>query len=288
MKENKIRINKAMAGAGVCSRRGADDLIRGGAVKVNGQTINEPGLQLGAGDKLEVNGQLVNFAMLLPPEQAGQEDSASSGKPGNSGRHLPWREGGRLYLMLHKPTQVVCTARDPQGRQTVLDLVPEQYRARRLYPVGRLDYFSEGLLLLTDDGDLTQRLTHPRHHLPKYYEVLLRAEGGVPEAALDEMRQGMLLAEGEKLAPVEVARVEAPQAGPHSFRPVRGQTLLRLTLRQGVNRQIRRMCRDFGLTILRLCRVAQGDLQLGDLPEGGCRRLGPDEVARLKKAVGLG
>ena len=250
---NSIRINKAIAGAGICSRRAADALILRGAVRVNGREVREPGLMLGPGDCLEVEGRKVSFG------------SASAAHP-------------FAYLVLHKPAQVVCTAHDPEGRSSVLDFLPAAYAGRRLFPVGRLDYFSEGLLLLTDDGALTQRLTHPRYHLPKYYEVRLRiAAGGIPETALEAMRRGMTLAEGEKLAPVKVERLARGQ----------GSETLGLTLHQGVNRQIRRMCRDLGLTILRLQRVGQGPLKLGDLNPGRCRELCPEEIRALYAAAGL-
>lgn len=177
--------------------------------------------------------------------------------------------------MLHKPVQVVSTAADPEGRPTVLSLLPGEYADTRLFPVGRLDYFSEGLILLTNDGQLSQRLMHPRHHLPKCYEVIVRHV--VTQKALQTMRSGMRLAEGEVLRPVEVtARSMAS-----------GCTLLRMVLRQGVNRQIRRMCRDLNLTILRLRRVAIGPLQLGDLPPGRCRPLRKEELAALRQAAGL-
>ena len=176
--------------------------------------------------------------------------------------------------MLNKPVQVVCTVSDPEGRRTVLDCLPQNYRGLRLYPVGRLDYFSEGLLLLTNDGQLAQRLTHPRHHQPKTYEVLVR--GTVPEAALKTMRRGMRLAEGEDLLPVDVAA-----------QPAAGNTMLQMVLRQGFNRQIRRMCRDLGLTVLRLCRVAQGALRLGNLASGKTRHLTDAEIANLRESAGL-
>jgi 23S rRNA pseudouridine2605 synthase len=169
----------------------------------------------------------------------------------------------------------VTTVNDPQGRKTVLDLLPEELRARRLFPVGRLDYMSEGLLLLTNDGEVTLRLTHPSYEHAKKYEVLVRER--VTEKALATMRQGMRLKEGERLAPVEV------EAAPESS----GATLLRLTLRQGVNRQIRRMCRDLGLTILRLRRVELGPLRLGSLAPGKWRALTESEIQNLKSSLGL-
>lgn len=243
-----VRLNKALAAAGVCSRRAADELIRAGSVSVNGIVTAELGTRVDPStDSVTVNGIAVRF----------EENDASP----------------HTYVMLHKPIQVVSTARDPQKRTTVLDLLPDAYRAKRLYPVGRLDYFSEGLLLLTDDGELTNRLTHPRYHLPKEYEVSLRQAPS--HAVLETMRRGMTLREGERLAPIEAAiKMNDPRT-------------LVLVLRQGINRQIRRMCRDLDLTILRLCRIAVGPLHLGDLPKGRCRDLTADEVAALKKAVEL-
>ena len=243
-----VRLNKAMAQAGLCSRRQADEWIEQGLVRVNGLVVRELGLRLLPGDKLVVQGKNIN----------------------PFGKKEPF-----TYLLLNKPVQIVSTARDPEGRTTVMDLLPPQYAGRRLYPVGRLDFFSEGLLLLTDDGDLTQRLTHPRHQLPKDYEVLVREN--VSAEALHTMCSGMTLAEGEKLAPVEAVR---------KGRNKRGE-VLRLTLRQGINRQIRRMCRDLGLTILSLRRVAQGPLELGDLEAGTCRELTPAEVHTLRQLCGL-
>jgi len=245
---NSLRLNKALASAGVCSRRAADDLIRAGAVCVNGALVAEPGIRVNPGaDSVTVHGQPVSL-------------TASE-------------EIGHSYIMLHKPVQVVSTVKDPQGRTTVLELLPASLRAKRLYPVGRLDYFSEGLLLLTDDGELTNRLTHPRYHLPKMYEVRVRE---TPTGdMLEAMRRGMRLREGEKLAPVEVRLAKESR-----------NTML-LTLRQGINRQIRRMCRDLGLTILTLRRISIGPLHLGDLAKGQCRSLRDSEIASLKRAVTL-
>ncbi len=244
-----VRLNKALASAGVCSRRAADELILAGAVALNGVVITEPGTRMDP----ERDALTVNDKPVRPP--------------------LPERRDF-TYVLLHKPVRVVTTADDPEGRTTVLDLLPEELKRLRLFPVGRLDYFSEGLLLITDDGDLTNRLTHPRHHLSKIYEVRLR-ELPAPEH-LRRMRTGMTLAEGERLAPMEAEVV--------SRRPV----VLRLTLRQGINRQIRRACRDLGLTILRLTRISLGPLVLGDLPAGESRLLTPAEIHELRSATGLG
>lgn len=261
MADEGIRLNKALADAGLCSRRKADELIFSGAVSVNGQPATSPGVRVVPGrDTVTLRGSLVP---------------------------LRGTEGGQpapCWLMLHKPVGVVATASDPEGRRTVLDFVPSPWKERRLYPVGRLDFFSEGLLLLTDDGELAHRLTHPRWHLPRVYEVRVRSEHGqtVSEAALDAMRRGMTLREGERLAPVDItvlARADGRGREPG--------TLLSMTLHQGLNRQIRRMCRDVGLTILRLKRVRQGPLELGGLAAGHIRPLTGDEVAALRRAVGL-
>lgn len=246
-KENEtLRLNKFIAQCGLASRRGADELIAAGRVRVNGGRA-ESGMQVAPGtDRVELDGKMLS----LPEERA------------------------RVFL-LHKPVQVVTTARDPQGRKTVLDLLPREIRSLRPFPVGRLDFFSEGLLLLTTDGELCNRLTHPRHHLPKVYKVQVREQ--VSEEMLAVMRKGMRLAEGDKLAPV---KVEAATG-------FRNSTILTMTLIQGVNRQIRRMCRDFDLTIVQLKRVKQGPLELGNLDAGKYRELSAAEVNGLKKSVGL-
>lgn len=242
-----IRLNKALADAGLCSRRKADDLIAAGRVSVDGAPA-QPGQKVDpAGQDIRVDGE----PLAAPPATS-------------------------VVLLCHKPVETLSTVKDPQGRPTVMDLVPPAHRGRRLYPVGRLDYYSEGLILLTDDGELANALTHPSRHVEKRYEVTVR--GGAPDAALDAMRGGMRLAEGERLAPV---RVRARPAGIGGA----GATVLEMVLGQGVNRQIRRMCRDLGLTILRLKRVGQGALELGDLKPGACRELTPTELAALRHAA---
>ncbi len=242
-----LRLNRALAQAGVCSRRKADELIQAGRVRVNGALVESPGLRIDpARDTVAVDGRTIAL---------GRDEE--------------------LYLLLHKPPHVMTTLSDPEGRGTVLDLLPPDLAAQRPVPVGRLDYMSEGLLLLTTDGELTLRLTHPRYHLPKVYQVQVR--GRVAPEALAVIRKGQRLSDGTKLAPAEV-RVLHQDAR---------NTLLELTLIQGVNRQIRRMCQDLGLTILFLRRSAQGPVQLGDLPRGAWRRLRADEVAALRGSVGL-
>ena len=225
-----IRLNKALADAGVCSRRRADELVFAGRVGINGVPAESPGQRVLPGDVVSVDGRTVTL----------KDERADS-----------------CWLMLNKPVRVVSTASDPEGRETVLDLVPEPWNRRRLFPVGRLDFFSEGLLLVTDDGELAHRLTHPRWHLSKVYQVLVRPERGESSvsAALSLMRRGMTLAEGDRLAPVEVNVLSSSGRG----------VLLEMVLHQGLNRQIRRMCRDVGFTVLRLKRVKEGPL--GKEPE---------------------
>jgi 23S rRNA pseudouridine2605 synthase len=247
-----VRLNKAIAMSGLCSRRKAEEHIRNGRVTVNDRTVEELGTMVDpAKDRIAVGGILLRFSF-----KNGREE--------------------HVYLVLNKPVRTVTTARDPQGRTTVLDLLPASVRHKRIFPVGRLDFFSEGVLLLTSDGALTQRMTHPRYEHPKVYEVLVR--GHVSREALATMREGMTLAEGERLAPVQVRILKAPG---------NDRTLLELTLRQGINRQIRRMCRDLGLTIISLKRVAQGPVRLKGLRPGRVRSLTPEEIRELRSSVGL-
>lgn len=246
-----LRLNKAIAAAGICSRRKADELILAGAVSVNGATVATPGVIIDPeNDCVEVAGKRIRV-------------------PSSTRTHE--------YILLHKPTGVMTTTRDPQGRRTVYDLLPPWLRDKRPVHVGRLDYASEGLLLLTTDGELAHRLTHPRHHLPKVYHVTVR--GRLPAAALEAMRAGMLLADGAPVAPVGVKTLST---GPNP-----SATRLEMTLIQGLNRQIRRMLEVFGFEVLVLQRVAQGPVRLGELPLGGWRPLTPAELTALQKAVGL-
>ncbi|MBF0514085.1 MAG: rRNA pseudouridine synthase [Desulfovibrionaceae bacterium] len=245
----RLRLNKALAQAGVCSRRAADELILAGRIAVNGVTVATPGVSVDPiADAISLDGRPV----AAPAKTA------------------------HTVLMLHKPPMVVTTAKDPQKRQTVLDLLPDKYNAARLFPVGRLDYFSEGLLLITDDGDLAYRLTHPKWHLTKTYRVLVRGE--LTPDTLDRMRNGMALAEGDTVAPIGL-KADAPRPD--------GAAWLTMALTQGLNRQIRRMCRDLELTVLRIVRTAQGPIELGRLPKGACRELAAPELAALRAAVGL-
>lgn len=238
-----IRLNKYIADAGICSRRAADSLIDQGRVRINNH-LAQQGVQVEAGDIVSIDNK---------------EIKKTSTKA--------------VSLLLHKPVQVVSTVKDPEGRTTVLDLLPKKYKELRLYPVGRLDYFSEGLILLTNDGDLAHILMHPSHELARVYRVRVRKETDKSiESLLSVMKKGMTLEDGTKLAPV--------------FTEIMGERKneydIEFTLYQGVNRQIRRMCQELELTILRLMRIAHGSLYLAPLQSGEVRELTEKEVATLK------
>jgi len=236
------RLNRYLARSGVASRRAADALIASGAVLVNGRRPPPQGMLIEPGqDDVKVGGRSV-----VPPL-----------------RHS--------YLALNKPEGYVTTAADPGSRPTVLTLVPSE---TRVFPVGRLDMDSRGLLLLTDDGELANRLAHPRQHVPKEYLALV---DGIPnEADLRRLRTGIDLEEG-RTAPAEVELVST----------VRGRTQLRVVIREGRNRQVRRMLDAVGHPVRDLQRTAFGPLRLGRLKEGDWRRLRPPEVASLRRAAGL-
>jgi len=225
-----VRLNAYLARAGIASRRGADELIKAGRVRVNG----EPGqlnTSVGAGDRVEVDGREVAPQRLA-------------------------------YLLLHKPAGVVTTARDPQGRRTVVELVP---REPRVVPVGRLDAETTGALLLTNDGALAHRLAHPRYGVEKVYEA--EVEGDPDDAALRALRDGVELGDG-RTAPARVRRL--------------GRGRLELTLHEGRNRQVRRMLDAVGHPVTRLHRRAYAGLTLGGLEPGAWRELEPSEVERLR------
>jgi pseudouridine synthase len=226
-----VRLNRYLASAGVGSRRAVDELIRAGRVTVNGQ-MGELGGAVGEGDVVAVDGRPV-----APQELA--------------------------YLMLHKPPGVVTTARDPQGRRTVVDLVESP---QRVYPVGRLDRDTTGLLLLTNDGELANRLAHPRHGVEKTY--VADVEGDPPPDVLRRLAEGVELADGPT-APARVRRLGAGR--------------IELVIHEGRNRQVRRMCEAVGHPVRRLHRSAYGSLELGALAEGRWRALTSEEVDALRR-----
>lgn len=234
-----IRLQKYLSECGLLSRRAAEKKIAEGAVTVDGEVA--------------VIGQQID------PETA---QVSVDGVPVAAPPKAP------IYLMLHKPVGYVTTLSDEKGRPCVAELVADC--GRRVYPVGRLDLFSEGLLLLTDDGELTNRLTHPRHEIPKYYEVTLTSR--LTDEQLEALRQPMTLEDGYVIRPVSVELLTRSNR----------KTVVNMTLFEGRNRQIRQMCGQVGAKIYRLRRTALGELELGDLAPGAWRILTPAEVAYLK------
>lgn len=240
------RIQKALAQAGVCSRREAERLILARRVRVNGETVQTLGLKVDpTRDRIEVDGQPVEWERAEEP---------------------------RLYLALHKPVGVVSTARDPQGRPTVIDLLTGI--EERVYPVGRLDRDSEGLLLMTNDGSLAHRLTHPSYEVEKVYRV--EVTGTVSPADLATLRRGVKLNDGV----THPARARLLREG-------HGRSLIEIAIHEGRNRQVRRMMDAIGHRVTRLQRIRIGPIHLDRLPVGAFRRLTPREVHALKQSVGL-
>ena len=236
-----IRLHKAIAQAGVASRRKAEELIVAGRVRVNGHTVTTLGTMVDPqADAIVVDGRPLLTQVSLH------------------------------YLLLHKPKGYVSTCEDEQGRPTVLDLIKRP--PARLFPVGRLDVNSEGVLLLTNDGMLANRLLHPRYQVPRVYVV--KVQGVVANQALNQLRQGVVLDDGKTLP-----------AGVEMMRRVETNCTLRMTLYEGRHRQIHRMLEHCGpYRVKRLQRVAMGPLTLGDLPKGRSRQLEAFEVKRLQQA----
>ena len=233
-----MRLNKFLAHAGVASRRAADQLIAAGRVKVNGRVVREMGVQIDpARDRVLVDGRPV----ILEPD------------------HF-------TYLLLNKPRGVITSRKDPEGRPTIFTLIPPQYH--HLHPVGRLDFQSEGLVLLTDDGDLTQRLSHPSYQHEKEYWV--QVAGPAPDVTLHKLRKGVRLDDG--MARARVRRLgKIPPQQRFWIKQEPGRTWLAFILTEGRNRQIRRMCQAVNLRVLRLVRVRMDAIHIGDLKPGQWR-----------------
>jgi 23S rRNA pseudouridine2605 synthase len=238
----EMRLQRFLAQAGVASRRKAEELIVDGRVKVNGQVVTE------LGSKVDPDRDKVTLA----------------GK-----RLLVERP---VYLMLNKPRGFVTTMSDPEGRPTVARFLKRA--GARVFPVGRLDFNTEGLLICTNDGDLAHALMHPKHEVPKTYHVKLQGMAG-PEV-VSAWQKGVALDDGTHTAPATVARLG--DTGKNAW--------LEITIREGKNRQIHRMAEAVGFNVLKLTRVGYAGLALDDLRVGETRPLSPDEVQRLRKAAG--
>ena len=232
------RLQKFIARCGLASRRKAEELIRDGKVKVNGQPVTQMGF-------------------IVDPEKDRVEVGGRRLKPKRS----------PTYLLLYKPAGVVSTCDDPQGRKTVLDCLPGK---ERLFPVGRLDFLTEGLLLMTDDGETAQRLAHPRYQVAKTY--LVETQGPLTEEKAALLREGLALEDG-MTKPAKVAVEYSSKEG----------SRFSLTITEGRNRQVRRMCEALGLPVVYLCRTRMGFLDLKGLDPGGYRRLSAKEAERLRR-----
>jgi 23S rRNA pseudouridine2605 synthase len=232
-----MRLGKYLAHGGVASRRAAEQLVFDGRVTVGGSPVTDPARDVGEADDVRVDGRKVSA-----------------------------KEPQRLVYAVHKPEGVVSTAKDPQGRPTVVDLIGSD---ERLYPVGRLDIDTTGLILLTNDGDLANRLTHPRYGVEKTYRVTV-TKAPIKGSAIDKLRDGLELDDGPTL-PAKVRR--------------HGVDGLEIVIREGRKRQVRRMVEAVGHRVKTLQRVKLGPLELGNLHPGDHRRLRANEVQALRDAA---
>ena len=238
MKEIQIRLQKYLSECGVCSRRAAEEWIRDGRVKVNGSTAS-------LGDKVDPRRDIVTV----------------------NGKRIERTQENKRYILLHKPRGFVTTMQDEMGRKCVAELVRNV--GERVYPVGRLDRNSEGMLLMTNDGAFANYMTHPKNHVPKIYRVTIKQK--MPEDLIQRFAEGVVLEDGTLTLPAEAVVVTAEP----------DRTVLRVTLYEGKNRQIRRMFEAMGCEVARLKRIAIGELRLGMLPQGKWRDLTEQEVRSL-------
>lgn len=243
MANNEVRLQKFMAEQGIASRRKSEDLIRTGKVKVNGH--------------IAVIGQKINP----------KKDLVTVGKQ----KIVPPKTRNMVYIMLNKPRGYVTTVSDEYDRKTVMDLIPDI--KERIYPVGRLDKDSEGLLIMTNDGSFTNCLTHPSHGLAKVYRVTVCP--AVDDEILYNLRNGIVI-DGRKTAPADVTVLTEEE----------NRVVLEFVLHEGRNREIRKMCESQGLEVARLKRTAVGSLKLGVLPQGKYRELTEQEVKKLLRSAG--
>ena len=232
-----MRINKYIAQAGIASRRKADQLIESGNVKINGAVMREPGYDVKEGDKVVVNGRLIEKKQKL------------------------------IYVLVNKPMGMVTTASDDKDRATVMDIVNDI--DERLFPVGRLDYNTTGALIMTNDGDLTYRVTHPKHELGKTYRVLVK--GVLSDERARKLRNG-----------VDIGGYVTGKAKVKIIKGGAGSTVVEITIHEGKNRQVRKMFAAVGNPVQELERIAIGEIRLGHLRPGHYRKLTRDEIEYLK------
>lgn len=243
------RLQKAIARLGIASRRHAEELITKGLVKVNGEIVSELGTKVTESDMIEVDGNTVS----------------------------PNQQDNYVYFLLHKPEGVITSVTDPRKRKTVIDIISRDIKVR-VFPVGRLDYDTSGLLLLTNDGDLTYRLTHPRYGVDKTYRAMLK--GTISQEALSTLQKGVMLDDG-LTAPAKITRVESINKG-------NVLTIVEITIHEGKNRQVRRMFENVGYPLVSLQRIAFGPLKLDvSMKPGDYRTLSRNEIESLRNVVGL-
>lgn len=237
----EIRLQKYLAQSGVASRRAAEQYITDGRVSVNGEVVTELGTKVSDNDKVCVDGKPIKLVSK------------------------------KVYIMLNKPVGYVTTVSDDRDRPTVIELLDDMNS--RVYPVGRLDFNTEGLLLLSNDGDFTYKVTHPKHKLDKTYHVWVT--GKAKTNAVRMLETGVVI-DGRKTAPAVVDVLETSK----------GSAVLSITIHEGRNRQIRKMCQSVGFKVMGLRRVYEGGISLGNLPLGRWRHLSPAEVNLILKNAG--
>lgn len=266
-----VRLQKAMADAGLGARRDCEEMITAGRVSVNGRIVNTlPCFVDPASDEVALDGEVIELPV---PEGVAGGEAASKAR-------------SFIYVLINKPKGVITTTNDPEGRRNVLDLVPISLRDERLFPVGRLDGDSTGLLLITNDGDLAFQLTHPKFGVTKEYRVL--TSGLASDEQLQKLRAGMYLihaaTDGSKTT--KKASLESVRIIKRFVDRARGdRTMLSVTLREGQNREIRRLLARVGLKVRELERVAIGPLRAGDLKPGQAKLLGKKDVEKLRSAT---
>lgn len=233
-----MRLNKYIADAGICSRRKADELISNGNVKVNGATMKELGYQVEDGDKVQVNGKIIDSV------------------------------GKKVYVVINKPLGYITSMDDDRDRPTVAELVSDI--PERLFPVGRLDYNTSGLLIMTNDGQLTYTLTHPKHEVYKTY--IAKVAGVISDTRLAKLRKG-----------VDIGGFVTSPAKVKVLKQMPRHAVVEISIREGKNRQVRKMFAAVGNKVQELERVAIGEIKLGRLMEGHYRKLNREEIEYLKK-----
>jgi len=234
--DKKTRLQKIIADCGYCSRRKAEEFILQGKVFVNGEKITQLGSSFTEDDIIKVNGKTLK------------------------------KSNKKIYILLNKPVGVVTTAEDEQGRTTVIDLISGEI-SERLFPVGRLDIATSGALILTNDGEFTYNLTHPKHNIPKTYEAIINKE--ITEKEMNILQNGVVI-DDKKTSPCEIKMLT--------------EKILQITIHEGRNRQIRKMFEAIDKKVLELKRIQIGNITLGNLPLGRFRRLSPAEIASFAPA----